>query len=390
MPHETQSTQPNTSRLRFDRNELSGAFGDIGTDLPLLIGMILAAGLDSASVLIVYGLMQICTASYYRLPMPVQPLKAVAVIVISQKLGGNIIYGAGFAIGLTMLLLVKTGLMGWVARIVPKSVVRGVQFGLGLQLAALALRDYVRAESTLGYWLAGVTFVLTLLLLGNRKLPPALVVILIGIGYAFAFKLNWDTVVHSFGFRLPELHRPALTDIWTGFLLLALPQVPLSIGNSILATVQITEDLFPGRVLNVKRVGFTYALMNLINPFFSGVPTCHGSGGMAGHYTFGARTGGSVIIYGTFYLIFGLFFSRGFAQLVQVFPLPILGVILVFEGLALLLLARDMASSKQDFAIVLLVGLIANGLPYGYVFGLLVGTAIHYLFAKITPQSFKT
>jgi Molybdate transporter of MFS superfamily len=390
IPRESQRPVTDSTSLRFDRNELSGAFGDIGTDLPLLIGMILAAGLDSASVLIVYGLMQVSTALYYRLPMPVQPLKAVAVLVITQKLGGNIIYGAGLAIGLVMLLLVKTGGIDWVARVVPKTVIRGIQFGLGLQLTSLALKDYVRAESTLGYYLAGVTFVLALLLLGNRKLPPALVIILIGIGYAFVFKLDWSVVPHSFGFRLPQWHTPKPAEIWSGFLLLALPQVPLSIGNSILATVQITDDLFPGRALTVKRVGFTYALMNLVNPFLSGVPTCHGSGGMAGHYTFGARTGGSVVIYGTFYLVFGLFFSKGFAQLVQVFPLPMLGVILLFEGLALLLLARDMTASKQDFAIVLLVGLMASGLPYGYLFGLVVGTAMHYLFARFAPQSFQT
>jgi hypothetical protein len=377
------------SRLRFDRNELAGAFGDIGTDLPLLIGMILASGLDSASVLIVYGLMQLATAFYYRLPMPVQPLKAVAVLVITQKIGGNILYGAGLAIGLTMLLLVWTGLVDWIARVVPKSVVRGIQFGLGLQLASLALRDYVRAEGVIGYGLAGASFILTLLLLGNRRFPPALIVILTGVVYAFLVKLNFNTVVGSYGFRLPSWHIPKPNEVWTGFLLLALPQIPLSIGNSLLATSQITKDLFPERELSVRRIGFSYSLMNLLNPFFSGVPTCHGSGGMAGHYTFGARTGGSVVIYGGFFLVFGLFFSRGFAQLVQVFPLPILGVILVFEGLALLMLARDMTASKSDFAIVLLVALMASGLPYGYVFGLIAGTAIHYLFARTAPESFR-
>jgi hypothetical protein len=140
----------------------------------------------------------------------------------------------------------------------------------------------------------------------------------------------------------------------------------------------------------VRQVGSTYAVMNLINPFLSGVPTCHGSGGMAGHYTFGARTGGSVIIYGLFYLVFGLLFSKGFSQLVQIFPLPILGVILLFEALSLLLLGRDMVESKQEFAIMLLVGLIANGLPYGYLIGLVAGTGMHYLFTRITPQALQT
>lgn len=390
MDQTPQAPAPWTGKIRFDRNELAGAFGDIGTDLPLLIGMVLAAGLDSASVLTVYGLMQIGTALYYRLPMPVQPLKAVAVMVISQKLGGNIIYGAGLAIGIIMLLLAKTGLIDWLSRFIPKSVVRGVQFGLGLQLATLALRDYIRAESTLGYWLAGVTFLLTVLLLGNRRIPPALLIIAIGIAYAFAFKMTPGAFGHAFGLRLPQWHLQNWKDIWTGFLLLALPQIPLSLGNSILATTQITHDLFPERPLTVRQVGTTYAVMNLINPFLSGVPTCHGSGGMAGHYTFGARTGGSVILYGSFYVIFGLFFSKGFSELVQIFPLPILGVILLFEALALLLLARDMVGAKQEFAIMLLVGLMANGLPYGYLIGLVVGTGMHYLFTRVTPEALQS
>ena len=127
--------------IQFNRNELAGAFGDIGTDLPLIIGMILAAKLDSASVLILYGAMQIMTGLVYGLPMPVQPLKAVAVIVITQKIGGDLIYGGGLAIGITMLLLTVTGLVDWIGRVVPRTVIRGIQFGLGLQLAGLALKE---------------------------------------------------------------------------------------------------------------------------------------------------------------------------------------------------------------------------------------------------------
>ena len=117
-------------------------------------------------------------------------------------------------------------------------------------------------------------------------------------------------------------------------------------------------------------------MMNLINPFFGGIPTCHGSGGMAGHYAYGGRTGGSVILYGSLFLTLGFFFSGAFAQIVQVFPLPILGVLLLFEGLAMMLLVRDQAASKIDLPIALVVGLIAFGLPYGYVVALIVGTIL--------------
>jgi MFS superfamily sulfate permease-like transporter len=326
--------------------------------------------------------MQILTALRYRMPMPVQPLKAMAAIVIAQKLGGDVLYGAGLAIGLSMLLLSLTGLIDWLARVIPKSVVRGIQFGLGLQLALLALKDYVRADGAHGYWLAGLAFVVTVFLLGNRRFPAALFVIALGLVYAFIFKLNTGSIAQGTGFNLPQFHLPAWNNVMTGFVVLGLPQIPLSLGNSVLATRQIAEDLFPDKPLTVRGISLTYSLMNLINPFFGGIPTCHGSGGMAGHYAFGGRTGGSVVIYGAMYLVLGLFFGGVFDQVVVVFPLPILGVLLLFEGLALLLLVRDVAASKTDFPVVLLVGLMANGLPYGYLIGVIVGTALAYLIRK--------
>jgi MFS superfamily sulfate permease-like transporter len=365
--------------LRFDRNELAGAFGDLGTDVPLIVGMVLAARLDPASVLVMYGLMQLLTGLVYRLPMPVQPLKAVAALVITQHIQPPVIFGAGLAIGLAMLFITGLGLIDWLNRVVPKSVVRGIQLGLGLQLASLALREYVGAEQVTGYWLAGLAFILVIALLDNRRLPAALPVIALGIAYAFAFKLNLTDVVASAGLTLPRVHVPTPGDVITGFVVLALPQLPLSLGNSILATRQVAEDLFPEVNLNIRKIGLTYAAMNLVSPFFSGVPVCHGSGGFAGHYAFGGRTGGSVVLYGAIFLVLGLFFAAGFAQVVQVFPLPMLGILLLFEGLALVVLVRDLAGSRADFFNAALVAVCAAFLPYGYVVGLLVGTLLAYL-----------
>jgi xanthine/uracil/vitamin C permease (AzgA family) len=365
--------------IRFDRNELAGAFGDIGTDLPLLVGMSLAAKLDGASMLIMFGVMLILSAWRYRLPMPVQPLKAMAAIVIAQKIDGAVLYGAGLAIGVIMLLLSVTGLIDWLARVIPKSVVRGIQFGLGLQLAVLALKEYVQADGVTGYLLAAVSFAITVGLIGNRKYPAALFVIALGLIYAFAFKLDMAELAQRAGFGLPQVRVPQWPDIVTGLVVLALPQIPLSLGNSILATRQVAADLFPDRPLQVRQISLTYSLMNLINPFFGGVPTCHGSGGMAGHYAFGGRTGGSVIIYGAMFLVMGLFFGRDFDAIVAVFPLPVLGILLLFEGLTMILLVRDIAEERAEFPITILVGLIAGSFPYGYVIALLIGTALVYL-----------
>lgn len=368
--------------IRFDRNELAGTFGDLGTDLPLIIGVIAASGIDSASVLVMFGLLQIFSGLWYGMPMPVQPLKAFAAIVISQKLGGNIIYGGGLAIGILMLLLTVSGLVTWLARVIPKPVVRGIQLGLGLQLASLALREYVPGDGLPGYLLAALAFGITVFLIGNRTYPAALLVIALGVAYAFFFKVDFSSISDSIGFATPKLHVPSYPDILTGLLVLALPQIPLSLGNSILATRQVIYDHFPDRKVEVKQISFTYSLMNLVAPFFSGIPVCHGSGGMAGHYAFGARTGGSVIIYGSIFLALGFFFSGGFEQMVQLFPLPVLGVLLLFEGLALAALAKDMALQKRDWSIALITGIVAGTMPYGYLIGLVLGSGLYYLAGK--------
>lgn len=364
--------------LRFDRNEWAGSLGDLGTDLPLLIGMALAAKLDGASVLIVFGAMQVFAALVYRMPMPVQPLKAMAALVIAQKLPGNVLFGGGLAIGLAMLLLSTTGLIDWLARVIPGVVVRGIQLGLGLQLATLALKEYVRSDGWTGYGLAAAAFLTGLLFLGNRKVPAALLIVPMGLAYSLAFAGLGPQLAGAFGLHLPALHVPRLSDVLTGFVVLALPQIPLSLGNSVLATQKLAGDLFPDRPVTVRKIGFTYSLMNLVSPFFSGVPTCHGCGGMAGHYAFGARTGGSVVIYGLFLMAAGLFFGTGFEALIHLFPLPILGILLFFEALALMVLTRDVAGDRTDFTIALVTALAAALLPYGYLVGMLVGTFLHY------------
>ena len=368
--------------IKFDRNEWSGAFGDIGTDFPLIVGMILAAGLDSASVLVTFGVMQIFTGSFYKMPMPIQPLKAMATIVITQKISPNILYGGGLAIGISMLLLNITKLIDWISRVVPKAVIRGIQLGLGIKLGLLALQDYVIADGVAGYYLAAAAFLLAIFLLGNRKYPPAIFIIMLGMFYAFVFKVDAHSFINAVGIHLPQIHTPTWADILTGFLILTIPQIPLSIGNSILATNQIANDWYPKRTVTIRKISYTYSLINLINPFFSGIPTCHGSGGIVGHHTFGGRTGGSVIIYGCLYIFLGLFLSQGFDTLVHIFPLPILGILLLFESLGLMLLVQDVTDSKSSFMIALLVGLISGGIQYGFVIGLFVGTLIYYATAK--------
>ena len=369
--------------LRFTRQEWSGAMGDLGTDMPLLVGMIVAAHLDAATVFLVYGLLQLATGTVYRMPMPVQPLKAVAAIVIAGGISREVLAAGGLTIGVLMLVLSLTGGLAWMQRIVPAVVVRGIQLGLGLQLGRLALEKFVPQDGAGGYVVAALALVLVVWVRDKPRIPPALVVLPVGAAWA-AWRWHAGTLL---GFTAPPLgfELPGADALRVGFLTLALPQIALSLGNSVLATRQLAMDLFPDRApIPLRRIGITYAAMNLFSAPLGGVPVCHGSGGMAGHYAFGARTGGSVIIYGGFWLGAALLASADARTLLAIFPGPILGVLLLVEATTLLALVREVTGDVRALALALVLALVASSVPYGYAIALVGGTIAAHVWLRPT------
>ncbi|MFQ6012063.1 MAG: putative sulfate/molybdate transporter [Thermoplasmata archaeon] len=377
--------------IAFNRNELGGAFGDIGTDLPLILALIAINGLDATSAFVMFGVFQLLTAVRYGLPMPVQPLKAMAALMITSTppLAPAVLFGGGLVVGATILILGLTGTLDRINALLPAGVVRGIQFGLGMSLILVAfgfmLGDLAAPLDARipGMALALGGVVVVLLLGRGTRLPPALLLIAAGVVLAAFQGLDLGVLAAGIGFQLPVLYVPTPGDVVQGGLLLAVPQVPLSIANSIIATSLLVRDLYPRRTeVTPRRIALTYGAMNLVTPFFSGVPVCHGSGGLAGHHRFGARTGGSVIIYGAVFLVLGLFFGSVIFEAVKVFPFPILGVLLFFEGFALVKLIGRVKDSRPDLLVALLVGVLVIGMPFGYVVGILGGTAAYYLLLR--------
>ena len=371
------------ARLQFNRRELAGAFGDIGTDLPLIISLLLATRLDPAGVFLAYGLMQIGTGVLYGLPMPVQPLKAMAVAVIAGQATGGQLQLAGLMIGVVMLVLAGSGLLDRLQQLIPLVVVRGVQAGLGLNLARTAFGLTGRA----GHWgwaAAAVALALLVTLRGHRRVPGALLVIGAGAVWAAVYRINWPTVSHGFGWAWPEpAHLP--WDQWSFALtLLVLPQLPLSLSNSVIATQCTVRDFFPEKSLTLRAIGFTYGAMNLIVPLLGGIPVCHGCGGLAGYHALGARTGGAVVISGSIYVLIGAFFSGAFREVVQVFPLPVLGAVLLVEAGVLVLLLRELGLSSARLALAAGVALLCVFAPQGYLTGMVAGTTLYYALRR-TP-----
>lgn len=368
-----------TRNLQFNRHELAGAFGDIGTTLPIVAALLLATDLNPAGVLTAFGLAQIATGLIYGLPMPVQPLKAMAVVVIAGQTPGGLLQLAGLMIGGLMLVLAATGALDWLSRVIPRCVVRGVQAGLGLMLARTATGLITRGGSASGWTAALAALVVLALLRKNRRLPGALLVIGAALVWAAFARIDWHELAHGFGFAAPQpIAWP--WDRWLAALtLLVLPQLPLSLGNSVIATQQTARDLFPERAFTLRKLGLTYAGINLAVPWLGGIPVCHGCGGLAGYYALGARTGGAVVFHGALWVAAGLFFSGAFVQVVHAFPSSILGALLLVEATVLVLLLRDLRAAPVALALAAAVALACVFAPQGYLTGLVAGSALYYV-----------
>jgi MFS superfamily sulfate permease-like transporter len=219
--------------------------------------------------------------------------------------------------------------------------------------------------------------IITLLLLSSKRFPAMLVLLGYGIVLAFIQKADlFGELSHiSMRFRFPELTfaRISWKELLSGFVILGLPQAPLTLGNAIIGIVAENNHYFPDRKVRAKTITIDHGIMNLISTCIGGVPMCHGAGGMAGHIRFGARTGGALVILGVVVLLTGLFLSDSVTLLFQVFPRPILGVILFFAGVELALVIRDVKLKKENLFVVLVTaGTAMWNMGIAYLAGLLL------------------
>ena len=314
--------------FEFNLRELAGSMGDFGTLFPLAIGYIVVCGLDPAGLFIWMGLVNIATGLVYRLPMPVEPKKVVAVAAISQRWRAPLVYASGLGLGITWFVLALTGLMRHIVRWTPMFVVRGIQLALGIMLAWGGLK-MIRPSPLLGL----MAIAIVLLLRENRYAPATIVLMLLGVGI-----ITWQGKLGQsleLAITLTPLTVPHLDDVWRAMLLAGFAQIPLSITNAIIATAALIRDYFPDKPVREERLMLNMGFMNAIPAFFGGMPLCHGAGGLAGQYYFGARTGGTNIIEGLIEISLGLFLGKFIGNLLAAFPMPLVGAMMFLVGIEL-------------------------------------------------------
>jgi MFS superfamily sulfate permease-like transporter len=383
-----ESVQPAPAGNRFDRLEWAGAFGDLGTLIPFVVAYISLLKMDPYGILLAFGVALIISGFYYKTPFPIQPMKAIGAVATTQAaqtitITPNAVYGAGIVTGVIWFLLGMTGAAKKVAELVSRPVAIGIVLGLGFSFMLEGVKMMAQ-----GWLLGGAALLGTMLLLSNRAIPVMFLLLVVGALAAVAQNpvLLHELTTISVDFRTPSFALGGMTwqELMIGTVFLALPQVPLTLGNAIIAITEENNRLFPDRQVTEKKVAISTGIMNLLGPMVGSVPMCHGAGGMAGHVRFGARTGGAPIILGSLLVITALFFSGSVETIFKIFPSPVLGVILFLTGAQLALGSCDFGKSKEDrFVSLITAGCAVWNIGLAFVIGVVTYHLLKRGWAKL-------
>jgi len=319
--------------------ECSGACGDLGTFIPHVIGAMTVAGLAPVGVLLGFAVFLIATGLFYGLPLPVQPMKAISAVILTGGLRPGEVAGAGIIMGVVLLVLGITGWIDRLARVIPQSVSAGLQLGLGLLMGVIGLK-LILETPWIGFGSLTLLFVLTRV----PRCPAA------PLALGVAMLAGWATGNTGMASEVavtpgaPHLVVPSWPEVWRSFQVAVLPQLSLTLTNAVIVTASLSRQLFPstGSIATERRLALSSGLANVLLCPFGAMPMCHGAGGLAAQFRFGARTGLAPIIFGAVLLVLAVGFADNAAALFALIPIGAVGSLLIFAG-------TDLAISRRLF-----------------------------------------
>jgi len=397
-----------TNNYRFDRLEFAGSLGDLGTLLPLSIGMILINGLSPLGLFFAVGLYYIASGIYFRVTVPVQPMKVIGAYAIATGIDASQILASGLLIGLFLFLIGVTGAITLIGRYTPKSVVAGVQLSTGVLLMAEGVKFMIgtskfqilrqAAEPYLAFQNLGpvpigiiigvIGGISTFLLLENRRLPAGVLVVLGGIVVGLVLGTHDGLDKLRIGINLPEIlpfGLPSGADFALALFILSLPQIPMTLGNAVIAYADLSGEYFEkaSKRVSYRSACISMAIANFMSFLVGGMPLCHGAGGLAAHYRFGARTAGSNLMIGLIFVALAILLGVHALSVLYLLPMSILGVLLLFAGGELSLSVIDMKERKDLFVSLMILGItLASNLAVGFIVG--IGVAYAFKSDKLT------
>jgi MFS superfamily sulfate permease-like transporter len=374
-------------RLRTLIQECSGACGDLGTFIPHVVGAITVAGLALAGVLFGFSAFLISTGLFYGLPVPVQPMKAVSAVILTDGLRPGEIAAAGVILGVVLVLLGTTGAIGKIARVIPQSVSIGLQLGLGLLMAVLGFKLILDTP-----WIGLGSLVLLFLLLRVPYCPaaPMTLVAAIVVSWLAGSTSSLHEVTPSVG--MPQLMVPSWDEVWNSIAVAVVPQLSLTLTNAVIVTAAIARDLFPsaGAIASERNLSISSGLANILLCPFGAMPMCHGAGGLTAQYRFGSRTGLAPIIFGSVLLILALGFADRAAPLFAMIPAGTVGALLIFAGTDLAVSRRLFDARPSCWPVIGIAALVtltinpAIGLAAGWLSELVRATIVRRLLPEGT------
>jgi sulfate permease, SulP family len=390
--------------VKFTRMELAGSLGDLGTLLPIAIAMILVNGLNPVGLFFSIAIFFILSGLYFGVTVPVQPMKVIGAYAIVTALTPSQILASSLLMGVFLLIIGLTGAIETIKKYTPRSVIRGIQLSTGallisggikfiignssFQALQNAAEPYLAVQSIgpvqIGIVIGLIGGLVTFLLLDNKKIPAGLVVVLGGLLTGFALGARLDLSGSSIGFNIPEIFPfpfPGKADYTFALFALVLPQLPMTMGNAVLAYTDLSRDYFGDRSSKVsnRKVCISMAAANFLSFCLGGMPLCHGAGGLAAHYRFGARTAGSNLMIGIILLTLALILGNKIVNFLNLMPMAILGILLVFAGAQLTLTIMDLESRKEYFVATIILGItLASNLAAGFITGIIIARLLRW------------
>jgi len=375
--------------------DISGALADLGILIPLTAALVVVNGLQVGSVLALAGLLVIAAGLVFQIPFPVQPLKALTALAVAQHLAPEVIHAAGLEIGVVLLLMSLTGLATLLSRLFTKPVIRALQFGVGWLLVVTAVKlvlkppaVFVHSPSTkTGLLLAGATLAVVVVAAWRRWYVISIILVVAGIVATLIVEQP------QFGgptISFPSFSLPSWSVFGTAFVLLVIPQIPLTYGNAVVGVSDLAQEQFGERARRVTpaRVALVCGLGNIVSASMGGMPMCHGSSGLSAHVRMGAQTWKMNAMLGGTLITLGVFFSDQVLEMFALLPVWVLAGFLAYAGIRHALLVLDLEPIQIVIAVAAAaVGIWTSNLAYTTAIALVVAQG-SIAYSRIrTPRS---
>jgi hypothetical protein len=370
--------------------DASGSVADLGVLAPIAAALILGNGLDAGTVLVGAGALYLISGLYFRVPVPVQPIKAAAAIAIARGLPPETIGAAGLILGAVLITLGATGASKGLAKLFSMPIVRGLQLGVGLILVRTAI-DLASPNGATLPWMVAAAAALVLTVGGRRagRIPVALLIVIGAVAYGIVTSPSLPAL--DVGVWHPHLNGAgmSLTVLGSALVLLVIPQVPLTFGNAVVAVTDLEHRYFPleSRKVTPRSISLSCGIANIASGLLAGMPMCHGSGGLTAHYRAGARSYRMNVMIGTVLLAIGLFFGPMAVAMLTLVPIQVLAGFLAFTGIFHSSLAASLRGTDLAIAVLMgVLGLLTTNLAIALAAGLALYWPLSLLADRREPQ----